>query len=133
MRKELSMLQNIEEKNQNNIVIYQTDDGKTKIDVKFENETVWLSQQQMADLFKTPRTNIVDHINNIYKEEELEKDSTCRKFRQVRLEGNKNVNREIPYYNLDMIISLLWLQFDFNSPYILWTIFKNHFQDYSEI
>lgn len=60
----------------------------------------------MADLFKTSRTNIVDHINNIYKEEELEKDSTCRNFRQVRLEEIRTVNREIPYYNLDMIIFL---------------------------
>jgi hypothetical protein len=91
---------------QNNIVIYQLEDGKTKIDVKIENETVWLSQQQMAELFSTSRTNIVEHINNIYAEEELDKNSTCQNFRQVRKEGNRTVNREIPYYNLDMIISL---------------------------
>lgn len=91
---------------QNNIVIYQLDDGKTKIDVKIENETVWLSQQQMAELFSTSRTNIIEHINNIYTEEELDKNSTCQNFRQVRNEGNRTVNREIPYYNLDMIISL---------------------------
>ena len=95
----------MEEKN-NNIVIYQTDDGMTKIDVKLENETVWLSQQQMAELFSTSRTNIVEHINNIYEEEELDRNSTCQNFRQVRKEGNRMVNREIPYYNLDMIISL---------------------------
>jgi hypothetical protein len=94
----------MEEKN--NIVIYQSDDGKTKIDVKLEDETVWLSQQQMADLFSTSRTNIIEHINNIYLEEELDKNSTCRKFRQVQKEGNRNVSREIPFYNLDMIISL---------------------------
>ncbi len=94
----------MEEKN--NIVIYQLEDGKTKIDVKLEDETVWLSQQQMAELFSTSRTNIVEHINNIYKEEELNKNSTCQNFRQVRIEGNRTVNREIPYYNLDMIISL---------------------------
>ncbi len=88
------------------IIIYQTDDGLTKIDVKVENETVWLSQQQMAELFSTSRTNIVEHINNIYSEEELDKKSTCQKFRQVRKEGNRNVSREIPFYNLDMIISL---------------------------
>lgn len=88
------------------IIIYQTDDGLTKIDVKVENETVWLSQQQMAELFSTSRTNIVEHINNIYLEEELDKKSTCQKFRQVRKEGNRNVSREIPFYNLDMIISL---------------------------
>ena len=94
------------EENNNNIVIYQTDDGMTKIDVKLENETVWLSQQQMAELFSTSRTNIVEHINNIYEEEELDRNSTCQNFRQVRKEGNRMVNREIPYYNLDMIISL---------------------------
>ena len=91
------------EENNNNIVIYQTDDGMTKIDVKLENETVWLSQQQMADLFNTSRTNIIEHINNIYEEEELDKNSTCQNFRQVRKEGNRNVTREIPFYNLDLI------------------------------
>ena len=90
----------------NNIIIYQSDDGETKIDVKLENETVWLSQQQMALLFKTSRTNIVEHINNIYLEGELDKISTCQNFRQVRKEGNRDVSREIPFYNLDMIISL---------------------------
>ncbi len=90
----------------NNIIIYQSLDGETKIDVKLENETVWLSQQQMALLFKTSRTNIVEHINNIYLEGELDKNSTCQNFRQVRMEGNREVSREIPFYNLDMIISL---------------------------
>ena len=88
------------------IIIYQTDDGLTKIDVRVENETVWLSQQQMAELFGTSRTNIIEHINNIYAEEELDKESTCQNFRQVRKEGNRNVTREIPFYNLDIIISL---------------------------
>lgn len=90
----------------NNIIIYQLEDGKTKIDVKLEDETVWLSQQQMAKLFSTSRANIIEHINNIYAEEELDKNSTCQNFRQVRVEGNRTVKREIPYYNLDMIISL---------------------------
>lgn len=88
------------------IIIYQTDDGLTKIDVKVQNESVWLSQQQMAELFCTSRTNVIEHINNIYLEEELDKNSTCQNFRQVRKEGNRNVSREIPFYNLDMIISL---------------------------
>ena len=88
------------------IIIYQTDDGLTKIDVKVQNETVWLSQQQMAELFNTSRTNVIEHINNIYLEEELDKNSTCQNFRQVRKEGNRNVSREILFYNLDMIISL---------------------------
>ena len=94
----------MEEKN--NIVIYQSEDGKTKIDVKLEEETLWLSQQQMAELFNTSRSNIIEHINNIYAEEELSKNLTCQNFRQVRKEGNRNVSREIPFYNLDMIISL---------------------------
>ena len=70
------------------IIIYQTEDGLTKIDVKIQNETVWLSQQQMAELFGTSRTNVIEHINNIYLEEELDKNSTCQNFRQVRKEGN---------------------------------------------
>lgn len=89
-----------------NIIIYQTDDGNTKIDVKLEDETVWLTQQQMAELFKTSRTNIINHINNIYIEGELEEISTCRNFIQTRQEGNRMVSREMPYYNLDMIISI---------------------------
>ena len=95
----------MEEKN--NIVIYQLEDGKTKIDVKLEDETVWLSQQQMAELFSTSRTNIIEHINNIYAEEELDKNSTCQNFRQVRIEGNRTVNREITYYNLDKDVNAI--------------------------
>lgn len=92
--------------NQGEIVIYQTDDGDTKIDVRFVDESVWLTQQQMAELFQSSRTNIVEHIQHIYEEGELDEASTCRKFRQVRTEGNRQVSREIPHYNLDMIISL---------------------------
>ncbi|MBR5506478.1 MAG: virulence RhuM family protein [Clostridia bacterium] len=82
------------------------DDGRMKIDVTLEDNTVWLSQQQMAELFQTSRTNVVEHIKNIYNEGELDENSTCRNFRQVRMEGNREVTRNIPYYNLDMIISL---------------------------
>ena len=96
----------VPEDNQGDIVIYQTEDGGTKIDVRFEGETVWLTQQQMAELFGSSRTNIVEHIRHIYEEGELDEDSTCRKFRQVRDEGGRQVSREIPHYNLDMIISL---------------------------
>ena len=92
--------------NQGDVIIYQAEDGKTKIDVRFVDETVWLSQQQMVELFKTSRTNIVEHIAHIYEEGELDEISTCRKFRQVRQEGNRTVSRELPFYNLDMIISL---------------------------
>lgn len=94
------------EKDNGEVVIYTTDDGNTKIDVNFTDDTVWLSQQQMAELFKTSRSNIVEHIGNIYDEGELNKESTCRDFRQVRKEGNRNVSRKITFYNLDMIISL---------------------------
>ena len=91
---------------QGEVVIYQAEDGSTKLDVRFVDETVWLTQQQMAELFQSSRTNIVEHIQHIYEEGELEESSTCRKFRQVRNEGNRQISREIPHYNLDMIISL---------------------------
>lgn len=88
------------------ILIYQSDDGLTNVEVKVQDDTVWLTQQQMADLFQTSRTNVVEHIKHIYEENELDEASTCRNFRQVRKEGNREVNRELPFYNLDMIISL---------------------------
>ena len=94
------------EENNNNIVIYQTDDGTTKIDVKLEDETVWLSQQQMADLYDTTKQNISLHIKNIFDEEELDINSTVKEFLTVQKEGNRKVERKVKYYNLDMIISL---------------------------
>lgn len=90
----------------NQIIIYQSEDGETRIDVKFTGETVWLSQQQMADLYQSSRSNVVEHIKHIYEDGELDEESTCRNFRQVRQEGSRQVTREIPMYNLDMIISL---------------------------
>ena len=93
--------------NENNqIIIYQTEDGQTQVDVRMENETVWLTQAQMAELYHTDRTSIVRHINNIYKVEELDRESTCAKIAQVQIEGNRKVTRQIPYFNLDMIISV---------------------------
>ena len=94
------------DQNQGEIVIYQAEDGLTKVECRFVDETVWLTQQQMAELFHTSRSNIVEHIGHIYEEGELDEVSTCRKFRQVRMEGNRQVTRELPFYNLDMIISL---------------------------
>ena len=88
------------------IIIYQTEDGLTKIDVKVENETVWLSQQQMAELYNTTKQNISLHIKNIFDEEELDEDSTVKEFLTVQKEGNRSVERKVKYYNLDMIISL---------------------------
>ena len=90
----------------NEILIYQTEDGQTQVDVRMENDTVWLTQAQMAELFQTDRTSIVRHINNIYKAEELDRESTCAKFAQVQMEGNRMVTRHIPIFNLDMIISV---------------------------
>ena len=92
--------------NENKVVIYQTEDGKTQIDVRLENETVWLTQAQMAELFQTDRTSIVRHINNIYRIEELDRESTCAKIAQVQTEGKRQVVRTIPFFNLDMIISV---------------------------
>ena len=93
-------------KEEQKIVIYQTEDGQTQIDVRLENETVWLTQAQMAELFETDRTSIVRHINNIYRVDELEREATCAKIAQVQTEGNRQVTRTIPYFNLDMIISV---------------------------
>ena len=90
----------------NEIVIYQSEDGKTQLDVKLEGETVWLTQAQMSELFQTDRTVINRHIRNIYKSGELEEEATCAKNAQVRMEGSRKVSRSIPYYNLDMIISV---------------------------
>ena len=94
------------DQSQGEIVIYQAEDGLTKVECRFVDETVWLTQQQMAELFHTSRSNIVEHIGHIYEEGELDEVSTCRKFRQVRMEGNRQVTRELPFYNLDLILSL---------------------------
>lgn len=92
--------------NQGEIVIYQTDDGDTKIDVRFVDETVWLTQAQLCELYQTSKSNISEHIKNIFDEGELDEISTVRKFRTVQTEGERTVTRNVSYYNLDMIISL---------------------------
>ncbi len=88
------------------IVMYITDDNQISLEVKMSGETVWLSQNQMALLFDTDRTSILRHINNVYKTGELKKESTCAKIAQVRKEGKRSITRQIPFYNLDMIISV---------------------------
>jgi hypothetical protein len=88
------------------IIIYQNEEGNIKIDVRLEEETVWLTQDQMATLFGKGRSTIAEHVTNVYNEEELEHNPTCRKFRQVRKEGGREVERDISYYNLDVIISV---------------------------
>ena len=72
----------------NSIIIYQSEDGNTRIDVKFTGETVWLSQQQMAELYQSSRSNVIEHIQHIYDDGELDEESTCRKFRQVEISSN---------------------------------------------
>ena len=88
----------------NEIVLFENQN--VKLEVNMKDETVWLSQQQMAELFNSSRTNIIEHINNIYSSGELDRISTCQDFRQVRKEGKRDVERTIPFYNLDMIISV---------------------------
>jgi hypothetical protein len=92
--------------NKGEILIYQVPNGKTKIDVHLENETVWLNLYQLADLFQTDRTSIIRHIQNIYDSGELREEATCAKISQVHKEGDRIVNRNILFYNLDVIISV---------------------------
>ena len=92
--------------NQSQIVIYQTESGQTKIDVRLENETVWLTQKSMAELFQTTPQNITLHLKNIFEEEELQENATCKDFLQVQQEGNRMVERNQNFYNLDAIISV---------------------------
>ena len=87
-------------------LVYEAEDGHIKIDVRLEDETVWLTQQLMADLFQTTKQNISLHIQNIFEEGELTPEATVKKYLTVRPEGNREVNRLLDYYNLDMIISV---------------------------
>ena len=100
------MAENLPEKSNSQILIYQTEGGKTKIEVRLENETVWLTQKLMAELFQVTIPTINEHIKNIYNEAELGSEATIRKFRIVQKEGKREVSRAIDFYNLDMIISV---------------------------
>ena len=91
---------------ENNIVFYEDENNNTKVEVRLQDEDVWLNANAIANLFNVQRPAIVKHINNIYNDEELEKSSTCSKMEQVQLEGNRKVTRKREYYNLDMIISI---------------------------
>jgi hypothetical protein len=88
------------------LILYQTEDGKTKVEALLQDETVWLTQRLMADLFQKDVRTINEHIVNIYDEGELSPESTIRKFRIVQNEGNRQVGRAIEHYNLDVIISV---------------------------
>jgi hypothetical protein len=88
------------------ILLYNTPNGKVKVEIYLQNETVWLSQQKMADLFGVDRSVVTKHLANIYSENELNKEATCAKIAQVQTEGDRTVNRRIEFYNLDAIISV---------------------------
>ncbi len=92
--------------NQNKVIIYKTTDGKVELDVKLENETVWLTQSQLSELFQKDVRTISDHIQSVYEDGELPKESTIRNFRIVQKEGNRTVTRDVNHYNLDVVISV---------------------------
>ena len=116
------------EKNQ--IEIYRSADGNIELNVKLENDTVWLTQSQMAELFGVDRTSVVRHIKNIYATQELDESSTCAKNAQVRLEGSRRIVRDIPFYNLDMVISVGYRVNSKNATsfrkMLLYLVVKNH-------
>ena len=94
---------------QDEIVLYQSEDGNVKVDVLFQDETVWLTQEQMAQLFGKGRTTITEHIGNIFKEGELDEEKVCRKFRHTTQHGAIEgllQTQEVKYYNLDVVISV---------------------------
>ncbi len=90
----------------NEIIIYQVEGNQTQVEVRFEQDTVWLNQYQLADLFQTDRTSILKHLQNIYTTEELSEEATCARSAQVRQEGKRKVSRDVLHYNLDAIISV---------------------------
>ena len=115
------------EKKTNEIMIYEDKDGITKINVKFVNEDIWLTQNQIAEIYKTTQQNISQHINSIYKDNELLADSTNKKFLLVQQEGNRNVKRNIDHYNLDMIIALGYrVQSDVAVRFRIWATKRLH-------
>ena len=97
------------QENNSQLIIYQTKSGETKLDVRFQDETVWLTQKLMAELFQTTPQNITIHLKNIFEEGELEEKATCKDFLQVQIEGKREVKRERQFYNLDAIISVGYL------------------------
>ncbi len=88
------------------LIFYKREDGNPAVEARLEDDSIWMTQQAIADLFQTSRTNIVEHIRNVYQEVELDEPATCRKSRQVQIEGSRQVSREMPFYNLDLIISV---------------------------
>ncbi len=97
---------NMKDANNQKIILYKAEDGSFTVDVKLEEGTVWLSQRQMTELFNKDKRTISEHVQNVFEEGELKKDSTVRNFRTVQKEGNREIERDIEYYNLDVIISV---------------------------
>jgi toxin-antitoxin system, toxin component, fic family len=95
-----------EENKENGLIIYQDDNGSVKVNVRFSDEDVWLTQAQLAEIYATTQQNIAQHIKNIYAEYELEAEATHKKFLLVRQEGARSVRREMDHYNLDVVIAL---------------------------
>ena len=113
--------------NKNEILIYQDKDGITKVNVTFTDEDIWLTQNQLADIYKTTQENISMHISNIYKDNELPKESTNKKFLLVQNEGSRSVKRNIDHYNLDMIIALGYrVQSEIAVRFRIWATQKLH-------
>ena len=93
--------------NDNNVMIYQDENGITKVSVRFSDEDIWVTQQQLAEVYDTTQQNISQHIDGIYKDGELAPEATNKKFLLVRPEGNRQVRRNIDHYNPDMIIAIM--------------------------
>ena len=104
-RKRLSLQAKSNDMEENKIVIYQTEDGQTQIDVRLENESVWLTQAQMVELFQTTKQNVSLHVGNVFKESELEQEGTVKEYLTVHKEGKRDVTRRVKYYNLDVIMA----------------------------
>ena len=96
----------IDDMENDKIIIYQSEDGQTQIDVRMDSDTVWLNANQMVELFQTTKQNVSLHINNVFKEGELENNATVKEYLTVRKEGLRNVTRKVKHYNLDVIISV---------------------------
>jgi len=92
--------------NKGEILIYESTDQQALVEVKLEDETVWLTQKQMADLFQTTTQNVTVHLKNIFEEGELEELATCKDYLQVQTEGSRQVSRQVKFYNLDVIVSV---------------------------
>lgn len=96
----------MQEEARGQVLLYQRDDGSAGVEVKLEDQTVWLTQKQIAELFQTTRENVTMHARNIFDERELDPTATSKEFLQVRQEGGRQVKRQVLHYNLDFIISV---------------------------